>query len=313
MDLGVIAHALEKTVRQTRGAAAARGDLRGSLLVKVDPQNGSRAHDNLRELGRRIVVEARDDAEPVAQGTRQKTGARRRTHKREARQVEPDGTGGGALADHDVEIKVLHSGIEDLFHCMVQTVNLVDEEHVAFLQVRKDGSKVAGPLDGRARGALDLGAHLVCHNGGKCGLTQTRRAEEEQMVEAFATLLGRLDGHAQGLFHALLANIVVKELGAKLAVDVEVFRRKRRRNGAFGGCGGTVTPKVLLVCFPHRLLTPEALEGETNRRRGVGGRAIITLERKLALGRGKAHRKKRRARLVERRSHGRCGHSELRS
>ena len=194
---------------------------------------------------------------------------------------------------------------------MVQTMNLVDEEHVAFLQVRKDGSKVAGPLDGRTRGAFDLGAHLVCHNGGERGLAQTRRAEEEQVVEALTTLLGRLDGHAQGLLHAFLANVVVKELGAKLAVDVEVFRRKRRRNGAFGGRGGTVTPKVLLVCFPHRLLTPEALEGETNRRRGVSGRAIITLERKLALGRGKAHRKKRRARLVECRGHRRCGHRQL--
>ena len=69
----------------------------------------------------------------------------------EAGQVEADGAGARALAEHDVELEVLHGRVEDLLHGPAQPVDLVDEEHVAFGQVGEDGRQVAGPHQGRAR------------------------------------------------------------------------------------------------------------------------------------------------------------------
>ena len=67
------------------------------------------------------------------------------------RQVEADGAGARALAEHDVELEVLHGRVEDLLHGPAQPVDLVDEEDVAFDQVGQDGGQVAGPHQGRAR------------------------------------------------------------------------------------------------------------------------------------------------------------------
>ena len=36
-----------------------------------------------------------------------------------------------ALADHDVDRKVLHGRVKDLFHLPVQAVDFIDKQHVA--------------------------------------------------------------------------------------------------------------------------------------------------------------------------------------
>ena len=41
-----------------------------------------------------------------------------------------------ALPDHDVELEVLHRGIEDLFDRRRHAVNLVDEQHFALAERR---------------------------------------------------------------------------------------------------------------------------------------------------------------------------------
>src|SRR3712207_7412809 len=56
-------------------------------------------------------------------------------------QVEADRSGRRALADHDVELEVLHGRVEDLLHGAGQAVDLVDEqrseEHTSELQSRQ--------------------------------------------------------------------------------------------------------------------------------------------------------------------------------
>ena len=51
------------------------------------------------------------------------------------RDLEPDGTRGRPLADHDIEREVFHRRIENLLDGTVQPVDLVDEEHVARLKI----------------------------------------------------------------------------------------------------------------------------------------------------------------------------------
>ena len=77
------------------------------------------------------------------------------------RQVDADALGAGALADHDVQRVVFQRRVEHLFHLPGQAVDLVDEEHIALLQIGQQGGKVAGLLDGGAAGDANLDSHLV--------------------------------------------------------------------------------------------------------------------------------------------------------
>ena len=56
----------------------------------------------------------------------------------------PAGSSGRlALAQHDVELEVLHRRVEHLFDGSGQAVDLVDEEHVALAELAEDGGEVA--------------------------------------------------------------------------------------------------------------------------------------------------------------------------
>jgi hypothetical protein len=48
-----------------------------------------------------------------------------------------------ATPDHNVELEVLHRRIEDLFDRSSQTMNLIDEEHIALTEIANDCSKIA--------------------------------------------------------------------------------------------------------------------------------------------------------------------------
>ena len=94
--------------------------------------------------------------------------------------------GGRALADEDVELEVLHGRIEDLLDRAVQAVDLVDEQHVALLQIGEQGGQVTGPDQHRAGGDPKADTHLGGHDAGQRGLAQARRSGEEQVVDRLA-------------------------------------------------------------------------------------------------------------------------------
>ena len=105
--LGPIAHALQQAVGQTRSAPGAASDLKRTLLVDGNVQNGSRAAHDERELLGRVVLQAEGHAEAVAQRTGEQARARRGADEREARQIEPDGAGRRALAHNDIQHEIL--------------------------------------------------------------------------------------------------------------------------------------------------------------------------------------------------------------
>ena len=65
------------------------------------------------------------------------------------------------LPDDEVELEVLHRGIEHLLDLARQAVDLVDEEHVAALEVGEDRREVAAALEHGPRRAAACDAHLV--------------------------------------------------------------------------------------------------------------------------------------------------------
>jgi hypothetical protein len=115
------------------------------------------AHD-AREFFRRVELQALHDAEAVAQRRGQQARARGGADQGEGRQVELDRAGRGALADHDVDLEILHRRIQDFLDLRRQAMDLVDEQHVVRLQVGQQRREVAGLFDHRAGGLAQADA-----------------------------------------------------------------------------------------------------------------------------------------------------------
>ncbi len=77
-------------------------------------------------------------AETVAQGGTEGAGAGGGANDSEAWQIEADGFGAGAFAEHDIEAEVFHGGVHDFFDGFGEAMDFVDEEDVAVGQVGEE-------------------------------------------------------------------------------------------------------------------------------------------------------------------------------
>ncbi len=175
------------------------------------------------------------DPEARPQRRRQQPGAGRRADQRERLERHLHRPRARPLADHDVELVVLHRRIEDLLDGRAHPVHLVDEQHLA----RPAGWSASPP--GRRpsrsparRSARIAHAELVGDDVGQRRLAEAGRAVEQHVIERLAALLRRGDRDVQVLADALLADVLVE--GARpqprlvLRVLVAAQRRSRARS-----------------------------------------------------------------------------------
>ncbi len=85
-------------------------------------------------------------------------------------------------------------------------MDLVDEQHVALVELGQDGGEVAGTLEGGTRRHVQRHAHLRGGDAGQRGLAETGRPGEQQVVDGLATPAGRLDDDAEVLLQLALAD-----------------------------------------------------------------------------------------------------------
>ena len=221
---GKVADALEEAVCHAGRAAAALGQLIGAFRRDGLIQNACRPLDDVGKLVRAVKLQLEQHTEAVPQRAGDLSGTGGGAHQRKARQVDADALGAGAFADHDVQRVVFQRRIQHLFHLPGQAVDLIDEQHIALLQIGEQGGKVTGLLDGRAAGDADLHPHLVGDDAGQGGLAQARRAVEQDVVHRFAAPLGGFQINFQVLFDFFLSDVVLQMLRAK-AVFFVVRRR----------------------------------------------------------------------------------------
>ena len=188
-DAALMAHlceipdALEQAVGYTRRPARAQGYLARPLLLDDHIQYvGGTMHDH-EQLVHRVVVKAMREPEPVSQRRGDETRPRRGPDQREVRQFQADAAGAGSLTQDDVDLEILHRRVEDLLDGSVETVDLVDEQHVSELQVREDGGHVGLALKGRPGRGHDADTHLRRDDVGQRGLAQSRRPGEQDVVQ----------------------------------------------------------------------------------------------------------------------------------
>ena len=184
--LRVVAHPLQQPVRDARCPTRPARDLGCAFGLERDAEDPRRAHEDRLELGSRVVVESGDEPEPVAQRAGDHPAARGRADEREPGQVEPDRARRRTLADDDVELEVLHRRVQDLLDLTREPVDLVDEQHVAVVEVGEDRRQVAGALERRSAGDPEAHVELGGHDPGHAGLAQPGRAGEQHVVERLA-------------------------------------------------------------------------------------------------------------------------------
>ena len=131
-----------------RAARAARNLVR-ALLGKREADDARASADDALQFRHGVEVEADRNAEPVAQRGRQQAGARRGPNQSEGRKVYLDRARRRPRADDEIELEILHRRIKDFLHGGIEAVDLVDEQHVARLQVGELRGKVAGLGDHR--------------------------------------------------------------------------------------------------------------------------------------------------------------------
>ena len=119
------------------------------------------------------------------------------------------------MVDHDIDAEVFHRRVEILFDGLGDAVNLVDKQDVAFAQVGEQASEVSGLIDHGAGGDADLFAHLMPQDQGEGGLTEPRRAAEQNVVEWVATIAGCADHDFEALNGFVLPSEVVERQGAE--------------------------------------------------------------------------------------------------
>ena len=218
--LGEVAHAAQQAVGDPRRAARTGRELGRRLVVDGDPENAGRAAHDRGELVFGVVLEPLPHAEAVAQRGREQAGARGRADQREGRHREADAARRRTFADHDVDLEVLHRRVEHLFDGRVEPVDLVDEQHVALLQVGEDAGHVDLALEGRAGGGVDADLHLGGDDAGEGRLAQSGRPGEQHVVEGLAAVAGRLDEDLELFLDAGLAHEVGELLGPQRLVEV---------------------------------------------------------------------------------------------
>ena len=219
-----VAHPAQEAVGDPGGASGPRGDVAGPLELHLDAEDPRRAHHDALEVLGRVQVEAAHEAEPVAQRAREQARARGRAHQREPGQVESDRARRRPLADEDVELEVLHGGIEDLFDGAGQPVDLVDEQHVAVLQVGEQRGQVAGADQRRPRGDAQPDAHLRRHDAGQRRLAEAGRPREQQVVDGLVPAPGRLEHDLEVLGELGLAVELVEVPGPQPGLVGELGR-----------------------------------------------------------------------------------------
>ena len=111
----------------------------------------------------------------------------------------------GTLAEHDVELEVFHRRIQHLFDGARQAMDLVDEQHVAFVEVGEHGGEVAGAFDGRPGRDVQAHTELGGDDVRQRGLAQPRRTGEQEVIGRLASTGGGLEDDREVLADLRLA------------------------------------------------------------------------------------------------------------
>ena len=72
-------------------------------------------------------------------------------------------------------------------------MDLIDEQHIVFIEIGQDRSKITSPLNSRSRRDPDIDAHFIGNDPRQRCLSQSRRAVKQHVIQRFLSQFGRLN------------------------------------------------------------------------------------------------------------------------
>ena len=136
------------------------------------------------------------------------------------------------MIDDDVQFEILHRGIQIFLNGLLQAVDFINEQHIAFLKVGQQTREVCSLLNGWATRAFEISTHCFGENVRNGGLAQTRRAGKQDVIERLVALTGSSHGNFQSLLDLGLAGEVRKERRTQRQFERGI-RFVERGNGPF--------------------------------------------------------------------------------
>ena len=212
LDLGEVADTAQQQVGDTRGSAAASGNLVGRVVGDFDFYDARRPFQDFGQRCGIVVLEPQVDAEAGAERSREQAAAGGGPHERERVEGDLHAAGIRARLNHDVDFVVLHGGVEVLFHYWRKAVDLVNEKDIVGLEVGEQARQLARLVDDGAGGDAHVHAHLIGDDVREGGLAEAWRPVQQHMVEGLFPRLRRLHEHDDVLNHLLLP-VEVAEVG----------------------------------------------------------------------------------------------------
>ena len=255
-DRGEVAHAAQQAVGDARRAARAPGDLGARRRVErsMPSTRAPRADDRARARPAR--------RNRGAAGCRSGRAAARVI--RPARVVAPTSVKGGRsmrterarrpLADDQVELEVLHRRIEDLLDRRREAVDLVDEQHVARLQIGEDARRgrrrfwITGPEVARKptpSSRATICASVVLPRPGGPKSSTWSSASPRGCAASMKT--------AQILAHLLLADELVERLRAQRRLGRVLLGARRGRRAIIALVGARSSRQLLQAGADQRV------------------------------------------------------------
>jgi hypothetical protein len=208
----------------------------------------------------RVEVEPVGGPEPVAQWAADPACPGRRADQGERLQAQSQRSRRWALADHHVERVVLHRRVEDLLDRPVEPVDLIDEQDVPLLQRREDRREVAGSLDRRSRGVLDVDPEFARDDRREGRLAESGWAVQEDMVGGLSPSPCRCQQDRQVGLDLALADVLVQGPRSQGPLDDEVAL-------VFGVCRKDACE---IVCHPRRIARRSSYGTDVHMLRGTG-------------------------------------------
>ena len=205
--------------RERRAMAARR------FRIDLDPEDRRGAKNHSLEIVFGIEVETVHDAEAASKRRRQETGARRRADEGEVGDRDLHRLRGRTLTDDDVELEVLHRRIEHLFDGGMESMNLVDEQHVPGLEVREQRHQIARFLDERPGGGLDSDLELVRDHVRERRLPEARRTVGQEVIHRLPALAGGDYGDLELCQDLLLSHVLRETAGPEAQIERDDPRR----------------------------------------------------------------------------------------
>src|SRR5262249_57950039 len=93
---------------------------------------------------------------------------------------------------------------------MIQAVNLIDKQNVAFLEIRQQCRQIARALHHRSRRSLDVNTHLPGDNVSERGLAQSRWSMEQNMIQDIVASPRRGNRDFKIFLYLLLTDVLIE-------------------------------------------------------------------------------------------------------